>query len=145
MDAKKQKVKEIASRLLENKETITYWEKHAKAGVCLVILACMVVSSPAMQEEDLQWLPSPEALFTGLTNQLAWLDFLKREGVLLLVVIGGFFAAARHNRHLDELEAEAETQYRQKLRQERIKKGGETGEIPEECSDEDSQSSSEHE
>ena len=33
-------------------------------------------------------------------------DFMRREGIILIVVVGGFFLANKYNRILDELDLE---------------------------------------
>ena len=34
------------------------------------------------------------------------MDFMKREGIILIVAVGGFLAAAHYNHYLDRIELE---------------------------------------
>ena len=85
-------------------------------------LLYLVLTSDAINDESLSKLPSIE-VFTALTNINFLKDFAKREGLILLIVIGGFLGAARYNHYLDEIEHQQYLEDKRKRKQERLASG----------------------
>ena len=94
----------LASSIIENKETVTHYEKLVKTGLILMFLVYLAVSNGVLEDDKAKVLPSVEIL-SALGNKSVWLDFWNREGFILVLVMCLFLTARSYNNFLDEEEA----------------------------------------
>ena len=99
------KAAKVAKTIIENKETVTQWEKIIKSALAILGLVYLTINSGVLDKDDVSWLPDSEIL-SAFTNHTVIKDFMAREGLILIVVVGGFIWASRYNAYLDGLERE---------------------------------------
>lgn len=93
----------LAKKIIDNHETVSVYERYLKSALCIIILVFIVFNSDASKDENATWIPSIDFLKT-FSNTAMLKDFMLREGLILLIVIGGFCLANKYNRYLDELD-----------------------------------------
>jgi hypothetical protein len=64
-------------------------------------------------------LPDME-FFTAFLSTIVFKDFLTREGIMLVVIVGGYMLAHRYNRFLDDIEKEISIEERKKRKEEKL-------------------------
>ena len=97
------KLNKLSKTIIENKDTVTYWEKICKAALVLIIIAYMVISND--DAKNTSWEPTKD-VFKALFNTWVWKDFMSREGVILIVFVGGYLLANKYNQFLDACDLE---------------------------------------
>ena len=133
----KKKLKDLATSIIDNRETVTQWEKLIKSAVCIAILMVMVAQSGALQAEDARVLPDKE-IFQALGNKAVLWDFFSREGGILIVVVLGYLGARKYNEMLDQIELQMYLDKKQTLKAEkaqRIQEAKELGTVAEDAED----------
>ena len=88
---------EFAQTVIENKDTVNYIEKIGKTVVILGLLFYMVVSSEDLKNDKGDQMGAFKKLGDALTNSFIYTDFMKREGIILFVVVGGYLLANKYN------------------------------------------------
>ena len=93
-----------ANKLLENKENISFFEKHLKTCIVFAMLCCMCAANI---DELFKERPASDNGFklTDLFNIHILID-MKRELIMLFGSWGLYFGMRRYNEYLDRLEEE---------------------------------------
>ena len=78
-------------------------------------------------------MKSLEELYKAILNQHVFIDFMKREGLILMIICPLYYVLRKYNLYLDDLE---EQEY-QKEYEEEMKKQKESGENTDDETDKD--------
>lgn len=97
--------KQLAETILENKETVGFIERNLKSALALFALFYLIISSKEFSDRETSWRPSSDVM-SAIYNANVFKDFMKKEGIMMFIAIGGFYAAARYNQYLDKLDHE---------------------------------------
>ena len=139
------KIAGVAKSIIENKDQVSYWEKIVKTCLILGVLGYMVLTSEDLKEKKSENFNAFKQVLSAFTNSYIYTDFMSREGIILIVVVGGYLLANKYNRILDELDEEIAQKEKERLKKEkqekkeaRAKNGGEKQEDSDESSDKSS-------
>ena len=100
---------QVSNKILENRENMTYFEKHVLKYVFLVgLLAYLIYSNilnaPIVSDKD----GSKSAAITSSWSFVAMFADMQRELVMFTLAIGGYIVMASINNYLDRKEQEEE-------------------------------------
>ena len=98
-------VTKLAKSIIDNKETVSHYEKIVKVALILAFLTYMAISNGALEDEKSKLLPSME-LVAAFTNYDVWKDFFSREGSIMVIFVALFISARYYNNYLDNQERE---------------------------------------
>ena len=89
----------MAKSIIENHKNVGQWEKYAKSLLAVVALAYMALSADIGNKNPGYALPKD--FFSTFTNMSVIGEFMKKDGIILIVVVSGFLLARSYNNYLD--------------------------------------------
>ena len=100
----------VSKKVIENKENITFFEKHLKRIIAFAILMFLVAGNASTLFEDMKNSDSSlQAKPSDLFNLNVLID-MKRELIMLFVSVGLYLGARKVNDYLDKCEVEEKEQ-----------------------------------
>ena len=103
-NAKPSLAAKIAKSIIENHKTVGQWEKYAKSFLAMAVLAYMALSADIGGKNPGYALPKD--FFSTFTNSKVICEFMKKDGIILILVTGGFLLARSYNNYLDQCDLE---------------------------------------
>ena len=103
---------------MKNQDTLGSYEKYFKSGLALLGLLYLAVSNEEANKSDASVMPNLQ-VFKDLADPLFAYDVLTREGLLLVIVIGGYILTAKYNMYLDGLELEEYKRRKNQIKKQR--------------------------
>ena len=100
----------VSNKIIDNRETMTYFEKHMLKYVFLAgLLAYLIYVNITNQAEPMPGVGSSAGKTGGSGFKLgAILADAQKEIVMFTLAVGGYILAAKYNNYLDRLEMEEE-------------------------------------
>ena len=98
----------IGKSIIDNRDSVAVGEKFVKSlfGIFGLIYLAMSYEFSEKEAEAISKQNTTKELIDGFTNSVAVWDFMSREGVMLVSVVGLYFLAVKVNDSLDEIELE---------------------------------------
>ena len=101
-----EKLTSAATTILENRANVRQYEKIAKMclGIAVIIFMVSFSEPPESNIKNVTLKDTIYMILEGFTSNAVLVDFLKREGVIVLIVSSLLYFTRRYNAYLDEVE-----------------------------------------
>ena len=101
-----EKLTSAATTILENRANVRQYEKIAKIclGIAVIIFMVSFSEPPESNIKNVTLKDTIYMILEGFTSNAVLVDFLKREGVIVLIVSFLLYFTRRYNAYLDEVE-----------------------------------------
>ena len=123
---KSSKAMEAAKALLDNKDTIKYYERYFKMFLIVVIVVYVAaVNSDGKEIAEFDWIAHGQKFVDAALSADMWKDWFGREGAIFAVVVTLYLLARKTNNYLDTVEEEIKQEkMEQKKKEAMVKKSG---------------------